>query len=142
PAGEANVQRLTALQSFQKLEAPFAGTITTRGIERGALVTSGSGAGATPLFRIARIEQLRVFVNVPQTFVRSIETGQTARVAVAEYPGRTFAGKVVSTAGALDAASRTLLTEVRLPNESHALSPGMYARVPFSPRAAETVGAV
>src|SRR5213593_959950 len=70
-ASEANVQRLMALQSFQRVEAPFAGIITARGTDRGALITSGSGSGANPLFRVAHVENLRIFVNVPQTFVRS-----------------------------------------------------------------------
>ncbi len=141
-ASEANVQRLMALQSFQKLEAPFAGIITARGIDRGALITSGSGTGAMPLFRIARVETLRVFVNVPQTFVRSIVTGQQARILVPEYPQRPFVGKIASTAGALDPASRTLLTEVRLSNEDGALMPGMYAQVKFSVVQADTVWTV
>src|SRR3989454_2021517 len=131
-ANEANVQRLMALQSFQKLEAPFAGIITVRGIDRGALITSGSGTGASPLFRIARVENLRVFVNVPQTFVRSIVPGQEAGILVPEYPQRPFVGKIASTAGALDPTSRTLLTEVRLRNADGALMPGMYAQVKFS----------
>src|SRR5881628_369185 len=131
-ANEANVQRLMALQSFQKLEAPFAGIITARGIDRGALITSGSGTGASPLFRIARVENLRIFVNVPQTFVRSIVPGQEARILVPEYPQRPFVGKIASTAGALDPTSRTLLTEVRLRNDDRALMPGMYAQVKFS----------
>jgi RND family efflux transporter MFP subunit len=132
-ASEANVQRLTALQSFQRLEAPFAGIITVRGIDRGALITSGSGSGASPpLFRIARIDTLRIFVNVPQTFVRSITPGQEAKVLVPEYPQRTFVGTIASTAGALDPTSRTLLTEVRLRNDDRALMPGMYAQVKFS----------
>src|SRR5438034_1008878 len=138
-ANEANVQRLMALQSFQKLEAPFAGIITARGIDRGALITSGSGNGATPLFRIAHVETLRVFVNVPQTFVRSIVPGQEVRIRVAEYPQRAFVGKIASTAGALDPTSRTLLTEVRLRNEDLALMPGMYAQVKFSLAPAEDV---
>jgi RND family efflux transporter MFP subunit len=131
-ANEANVQRLTALQSFQRLEAPFAGIITMRGIDRGALITSGSGTGAGPLFRIARIDNLRIFVNVPQTFVRSIAPGQQATVLVPEFPQRTFVGTIASTAGALDSTSRTLLTEVRLRNDDRALMPGMYAQVKFS----------
>src|SRR2546426_3711935 len=131
-ANEANVQRLSALQSFQRLEAPFAGIITMRGIDRGALITSGSGTGTSPLFRIARVENLRIFVNVPQTFVRSIVPGQEARILVPEYPQRPFVGKIASTAGALDPTSRTLLTEVRLRNEDGALMPGMYAQVKFS----------
>ena len=132
-ANEANVQRLMALQSFQRVEAPFAGIITARGTDRGALITAGSGNGASPpLFRIARVENLRIFVNVPQTFVRSIAVGQEVRVLVPEYPQRPFVGKIASTAGALDPASRTLLTEVRLRNDDHALMPGMYAQVKFS----------
>jgi RND family efflux transporter MFP subunit len=132
-ASEANVQRLMALQSFQKLEAPFAGIITARGIDRGALITSGSGSSASPpLFRIAHVENLRIFVNVPQTFVRSIVPGDEARILVPEYPKRPFVGKIASTAGALDPTSRTLLTEVRLRNEDRALMPGMYAQVKFS----------
>ena len=138
-ASEANVQRLLALQSFQKVEAPFAGIITARGIERGALITSGSGNGATQLFRLAHVETLRVFVNVPQTFVRSIVPGQEVRILVAEYPQRAFVGTIASTAGALDPTSRTLLTEVRLRNEDLALMPGMYARVKFSLVPAEDV---
>ncbi len=139
-ANEANVQRLMALQSFQKLEAPFAGIITARGIDRGALITSGSGSSASPpLFRIAHVENLRIFVNVPQTFVRSIVPGQEVRILVPEYPQRPFVGKIASTAGALDPTSRTLLTEVRLRNDDHALMPGMYAQVKFSLAPAEDV---
>jgi RND family efflux transporter MFP subunit len=141
-ASEANVQRLMALQSFQRVEAPFAGTITARGVDRGALITSGSGNGATWLFRIAHVENLRIFVNVPQTFVRSITPGQDVRVLVAEFPTRAFVGKIASTAGALDPTSRTLLTEVRLRNDDHALMPGMYAQVKFSLVPADSVWVV
>jgi len=138
-ANEANVQRLSALQSFQRLEAPFAGIITMRGIDRGALITSGSGTGASPLFRIARVDTLRIFVNVPQTFVRSIAPGQSAKILVPEFPQRSFVGTIASTAGALDPTSRTLLTEVRLRNDDRALMPGMYAQVKFSVPPADDV---
>jgi RND family efflux transporter MFP subunit len=138
-ANESNVQRLMALQGFRQVEAPFAGIITGRGIDRGALITSGSNTTNNPLFRIAHVETLRVFVNVPQAFVRSIALGQETRILVPEYPQRAFVGRVAHTAGALDAASRTLLTEVRLPNEDHALLPGMYAQVVFSITPAEAV---
>src|SRR5881409_2665597 len=141
-ASEANVQRLVALQSFQRVEAPFAGIITARGIDRGALITSGSGNGATWMFRLAHVEDLRVFVNVPQTFVRSIAPGQQAQVLVAEFPKRAFVGKIASTAGALDPTSRTLLTEVRLPNDDRALLPGMYAQVKFGLVPADAVWVV
>src|SRR5438067_4688996 len=141
-ASEANVQRLMALQSFQKVEAPFAGIITARGTDRGALITSGSGSGASPLFRIAHVENLRIFVNVPQTFVRSITPGQDAQILVPEFPKRAFVGKIASTAGALDPTSRTLLTEVRLRNDDHALMPGMYAQVKFGLVPADAVWVV
>jgi RND family efflux transporter MFP subunit len=141
-ANESNVQRLAALQSFQKVEAPFAGVITFRGIERGALITAGSGTSTAPMFRIAHVETLRVFASVPQTYVRSIVPGQEVRVLVPEYPQRPFGGKIVSTAGALEPASRTLLTEVRLRNEDHALLPGMYAQVVFGVVPAEPVWVV
>jgi len=141
-ASEANVQRLVALQSFQRVEAPFAGIITARGIDRGALITSGSGNGATWMFRLAHVENLRIFVNVPQTFVRSIAPGQEAQVLVPEFPKHAFVGRIASTAGALDPTSRTLLTEVRLRNEDHALMPGMYAQVKFSLVPADAVWVV
>src|SRR5881296_852141 len=141
-ANEANVQRLKALQSFQRVEAPFAGIITARGIDRGALITSGSGSGSIALFRIAHVENLRIFVNVPQTFVRSIVPGQEVQILVPEYPQRPFVGKIASTAGALDPTSRTLLTEVRLRNDDHALMPGMYAQVKFSLVPADAVWVV
>ena len=138
-ANEANVQRLATLQSFQKVEAPFDGVITFRGIDRGALITAGTGSSTPTMFRIAKVETLRVFASVPQTYVRSIAPGQEARVLVPEYAQRPFVGRIVSTAGALDPTSRTLLTEVRLRNEDHALLPGMYAQVVFSVTPAEPV---
>src|SRR5438093_346618 len=141
-ANEADVQRLKALQSFQRVEAPLAGIITARGIDRGALITSGSGSGSIALFRIAHVENLRIFVNVPQTFVRSIVPGGEVQILVPEYPQRPFTGKIASTAGALDPTSRTLLTEVRLRNDDHALMPGMYAQVKFGLVPADAVWVV
>jgi RND family efflux transporter MFP subunit len=131
-AQQANVQRLTALRSFQQLIAPFDGIITARTVDRGALITAGSGGASAPLFRIARAERLRMYVRVPQTWVRALTPGGQARVLVPEFPGRMFLGHVVSTAGALDQASRTLLTEVQLPNDDGSLLPGMFANVQFA----------
>ncbi len=130
-AQQANVQRLTALRSFQQLTAPFDGIITARAVDRGALITAGSAGASAPLFRLARAERLRIYVRVPQTWVRALTPGGQARVLVPEFPGRTFLGHVVSTAGALDQASRTLLTEVQIPNDDGSLLPGMFATVQF-----------
>jgi RND family efflux transporter MFP subunit len=131
-ASLANLQRLRALESFKKVVAPYSGIITARTVDRGALITAGSGTTSAPLFRIAEIETLRIFVNVPQTYVRSISPGQEASVVVREFPGRVFAGKVSRDASSLDATSRTLLTEVLVPNTDLTLKPGMYAQVRFS----------
>ncbi|MBC8124072.1 MAG: efflux RND transporter periplasmic adaptor subunit, partial [Gemmatimonadaceae bacterium] len=129
-ASTANIRRLSALQDFRNVTAPFAGVITERNTDTGALITAGN---TTPgLFRIASTDTLRIFVNVPQNFVRAIKPGQVARVEVQEYPGRVFTGRVARTAGALDASARTLRTEVRLPNSDGALLAGMYAQVKFT----------
>jgi RND family efflux transporter MFP subunit len=136
-AQQANVQRLTALRSFQQLAAPFDGIITARAVDRGALITAGSGSASAPLFRIAQAERLRIYVRVPQTWVRALTPGGQARVLVPEFPERTFLGHVVSTAGALDQASRTLLTEIQIPNDDGSLLPGMFANVQFAITRAE-----
>jgi RND family efflux transporter MFP subunit len=120
------------LQSFQKVTAPFAGTITARYVDVGALITVGTGTNNQALFKIAQSDVLRIYVNVPQTFVNSIQPDQPAQISVQEFPQKTFTGKVVSTAGALDPTSRTLLTEVRVTNEDNLLLPGMYAQVKFT----------
>ncbi len=129
-ASAANVQRLRAMTSFKKVVAPYSGIITARTVDRGALIAAGSAS--VPLFRIAEIDTLRILVNVPQTFVRSIAPGQEAKIALREFPGRVFAGKVSRDASALDPTSRTLLTEVLVPNNGLTLRPGMYAQVRFT----------
>jgi RND family efflux transporter MFP subunit len=128
---QANVKRLEELQGFEKVVAPFAGVVTARNIDTGNLVSSGSGQTA-PLFRIAQTDTLRIYVTVPQTQARSIGPGQSATVSLREIPDKGFEAKVVRTAGALDPASRTLLTELQLPNTDGQLFPGMYAEVKFA----------
>jgi multidrug efflux pump subunit AcrA (membrane-fusion protein) len=158
-SNEANVRSLKALQGFQKVFSPFAGVITARNIEVGSLISpSGSsvssstgttpssatipGSGTTPrgtnapatsggLFEIARIDTLRIFISVPQTFASTIKSGQTANISIRELPQKTFTGRVVRTTNALDPGSRTLLTEVHISNSDYQLMPGMYATVNF-----------
>jgi RND family efflux transporter MFP subunit len=125
-AQEANIRRLTQLKAFARVTAPFAGTVTRRWVEIGALVTAGNGQ---PLYRVAATDPARVFVQVPQDVAPSLRADVKAIVTVREYPGRTFEGKVSRTAGELDAATRTMNTEVRIPNADAALIPGMYAQV-------------
>ena len=129
---EANVRRLETLQSFPKVTAPFAGVITVRNVEVGALITAGSSSTSWELFRLAQIDTLRIYVNVPQTLMNAIQPGQSAQLMVRELPQTMFAGKVVRTTSALDVASRTLPMEVQVSNPELTLLPGMYAQVKFS----------
>jgi RND family efflux transporter MFP subunit len=130
-ANQANVRRLRELQSFQQVRAPFDGVITVRNVDAGVLIASGGAANNTPLFRMAQTDSLRIFVNVPQTFMTSIAAGLGAELTVREFPHHPFNARVVSVSGALDPASRTLLTEVQMRNEGEMLRPGMYAEIKF-----------
>jgi RND family efflux transporter MFP subunit len=127
--GEAVVSRLETDQSFQKVVAPFDGVVTQRNVELGSLVSAGSAAGVTPLFRMEQNDVLKVLVDVPQSASASIAAGQMVQVEVRERPGQRFEGTVARTAGTVDPATRTLRTEVRLPNTGGALLSGMYAQV-------------
>jgi RND family efflux transporter MFP subunit len=127
---QAAVKRFTDLQSFEKITAPFAGVITARDVEKGDLVTADSTT--RQLFHLMRTDILRVFANVPQTFATSITTGQSAAVYRREDPEKQYAGKVTRTADALDPNTRTLLTQVDVPNPDNVLKPGMYLQVKFN----------
>lgn len=138
-SSKANELRFNVLRRFESITAPFTGIITSRNVDTGALITSGaSGADVsgsttphTGLFGIARTDTLRIQVSVPQTYVSSVHPGQKAKIMVREFPNRVFEGIVFQSAGALDASSRTLLTEVRMQNKANTLLPGMYADVVF-----------
>jgi RND family efflux transporter MFP subunit len=124
-ASQANVARLTELQGYLQVRAPFAGVITLRNVDVGALVNTGS----TLLFRIAQTNPLRTYVNVPQVSAPEVRVGQTATLSTADLPDRKFNGAVTRTANSLDPASRTLLVEIQVPNPDGKLMPGTYAQV-------------
>ena len=125
-ADEAAVLSLQALEDFKTVKAPFDGIVTARNTDIGALVNSGSG---NPLFIVAQIKPLRIYINVPENMAQDVSVGASAELRFNEFPGREFSGKVVRTAGAIDPNSRTLLTEVDVPNESGQLYPGAYTQV-------------
>ena len=125
-AQAANIRRLTQLKEFARVTAPFTGSITQRWVEVGALVTAGNGQ---PLYKIAATDPARVFVQVPQDVAPGLRVDVPASVTVREYPGRKFEGRVARSAGELDATTRTMNTEVRVPNGDGALIAGMYAQV-------------
>jgi RND family efflux transporter MFP subunit len=133
-AAQAAVDRLAQLKDFQQVTAPYDGVVSARNAQVGALINAGAGV---EIFHVAETDVLRVFVNVPQTYVRSIRKGLEADVLVPEFPGRVFHGVVARFAGSLDSASRTLLTEVRLANPKGELFPGMFGQVRFTFQAAQ-----
>jgi RND family efflux transporter MFP subunit len=124
-AVQANVARLADLQGYLKVRAPFAGVITVRNVDVGALVNTGN----TLLFRIAQTNLLRTYVNVPQANASDLKVGQAAYLSTTELPDRKFPGSVTRTANALDPSTRTLLVEVQVPNSDGKLLPGMYVQV-------------
>lgn len=138
-ASDANIQaavarqRMTASeQGFQKVVAPFAGVITERNIDRGSLISSGSDNSKTTLYRLARIDEVKVFIDVPEYASTGIHIGQSVAVTIKEFPGKVFTGKVARTSVALNASARTLRTEIHVANKDMRLVPGMYADVNFS----------
>jgi RND family efflux transporter MFP subunit len=130
-ADRANVRHYEALVSFENVYAPFDGVIIARNTDIGDLINAGSSSAArTDLFHIAQTETLRVYVNVPQDYWRGIKPGETgADIVLAEYPGKKFPGKVVRTSQAINGITRTLLTEIDLPNPGNSLLTGAYAEV-------------
>lgn len=128
-SAEANVKRLEAMEKFKTIHAPFAGVITARNTDIGALI--GSGSAARELFHVAATDRLRVSVNVPETYARAARPGMAATVELQEQPGRQFPGRIARTAGSIDPTSRTLLVEIDLDNKSGELMPGSYAQVHF-----------
>jgi membrane fusion protein, multidrug efflux system len=110
------------------LRAPFDGIVTARNVDVGTYVANGSG---NQLFQVARTSPLRIYVQIPQADAQLVEIGMEADLMVPEFPGRTFQAHVTDTAGALDPTSRSLLTELQIPNESGELLPGAYVRARF-----------
>jgi len=135
----ANVSRLRELESFKRVVAPFAGVITARNTDIGALINAGQSAG-TELFRIADMHKLRIYVQVPETYAAVTRPGLEAELRFAEQPKKGFTAKTVRTSNALDPNLRTLQVELELDNADHEVFPGAYAEVHFKlPASAESL---
>jgi len=128
-SSEANVRRLEELESFKHIYAPFSGVITRRNVDIGTLINAGNGGSSQQLFFLAQTDPIRVYLSVPETAAPSVHAGLSAFLELTQYPGQSFEGKVVRTAEAIDTATRTLLTEVDVPNHNGALLPRVYAQV-------------
>jgi RND family efflux transporter MFP subunit len=136
-AAKANVARIEALEAFKRVRAPFAGMITARKTDQGALISAGSG---TELFNLASIDPLRLFVPVAQSYVEQIKVGMKAVLTVPEYPGKEFQATVARTSGAISGNAGTLLVELAVSNKDAQLKPGSYAQVTFQlPQNAQTL---
>jgi len=131
-ANYANVKQLEALQSFEKIYAPFDGIITARNTDVGDLIDSGSAGGVkTDMFHLSQVDRLRVFVNVPEEYSQATTVGLAADLTLAEFPGRQFTGKLVRTSEAINYTTRTLTAEVDVRNPTGKLLSGSYAEVHF-----------
>ena len=131
-SADANVKRLEELESFKRVYAPFSGIITRRNVDPGTLINAGNGGAATnEMFDLAQIDPMRVYVSVPQAYSPSVHLGLKACLSLSELAQRNFCGQVVRTANSIDPNTRTLLTEVDVPNPSGTLLPGSYAEVHF-----------
>ena len=138
-SAEASLRRLAQLQQYERVVAPFAGVITARNVDPGALVgtaggvssTLAAGSGSAPgsLFTVAQTDTLSVYVTVPEDYGAAVAIGKPAVMTVPALPGDTLRGRVVRTAGSLDPTARTLLTEVQVVNPAGVFLPGMYADV-------------
>ncbi len=130
-SSRANVSRLEAMETFKRITAPFDGVVTTRATDIGDLISVGATT-ATPLFTVADVSKLRIYVRAPQNYSAGIQPGMTANFTVPEYPGRTFTAQLAASADAIAPQSGTLLVQLQIDNADRALKPGDYAQVRFS----------
>jgi RND family efflux transporter MFP subunit len=129
-AAQSNVDRLKAQKAFSNIVAPFDGVVTARNVDVGSLVRA-DGVDTPPLFTVADIHQMRVYVPVPETYAASLKDGMKATLELPEYPDRKFDATIETTSHAIDRKSRSLLVELTADNKDGALSPGAFARIRF-----------
>jgi RND family efflux transporter MFP subunit len=129
-AAQGNLGQLAAEEAFKKIVAPFDGIVTSRSTDVGALITVGTPSDA-PLFTVADVSKLRIYVSIPQNESALVQPGMTAKFTVPQYPGRTFTATLATTAESVNTANGTLLAEFHMDNSDFALKPGDYAQVSF-----------
>ena len=129
---KATLDQLIAMQAYKEIRAPFAGIVTARYVDPGALIPQATTpSNGSPIVTLATLSPVRIYADVPQSVAPFITNGDQATTSVKEYPGRAFRGSVTRHPDALQPATRTMLVEVDVPNDDGALLPGMYASVRF-----------
>lgn len=128
-ASQANVERLKQIQTYERIVAPFDGVITARATDIGALIDATTGANGKELFHLAAIDQLRVYVSVPEVYAKSVQNGAKVTIKQSANSAQTIAGTVTRNASAIDPATHTLNVEVDVDNRSRVLLPGAYVLV-------------
>lgn len=134
-AAKGTVDRLQALEDYKRITAPFDGVVTERNTDVGALINAGSGVGGGSgpvLFKVADVQNMRIFVQVPQKLSAGIVPGVVAELRLPQYPDQTFKAKVATTSQAINTAARTLLVELHADNPDSVLQPGSYTEVHFN----------
>jgi RND family efflux transporter MFP subunit len=130
-SGQANVDRLEALTGFKKIVAPFDGVVTERSTDVGALINAGASSGPA-MFVVSDIKKLRVYVDVPQSYVPMIKMGAKADITMPGYADRTFPATVETSSQSVDASTGTTRMQLALDNANGQLMPGSYANVRMS----------
>src|SRR6202046_687610 len=130
-AAQSNVDRLKAQKAFANIVAPFDGVVTARHVDVGSLVRADGAADTPPLFTVADVHQMRIYVPVPESYTSELKDGMKATLELPEYPDRTFDATVTTTSRAIDRKSRTLLVELLADNKDGLLAPGAFTGVHF-----------
>jgi RND family efflux transporter MFP subunit len=136
-AAQAKLRQLESLKAYQRVLAPFAGTVTARNVEIGSLISAGSSSATPWLYKLAQSDTMRVFVSVPQSQMQAAKSGTEAELIIPELGGKPIPATVARNAGAFDPATRTLLVELRVANADGKILPGMYGQVRFQVKHAQ-----
>lgn len=136
-AAQAKLRQLESMKAYQRVLAPFPGTVTARNVEIGSLVSAGSSTSTPWLYKVAQSDVMRIFVSVPQSQMQAARIGSEAELVIPELGGKPIAATVARNSGAFDPATRTLLVELRVPNPDGRILPGMYGQVRFHLKQAE-----
>lgn len=128
-AAQANVRRLQQLHDFGTITAPFDGVVVRRGVEVGTLVAAGSATTMRELYYLAQSDDLRLTVNVPQTYAGDVATGKEVGIKLLEQPNAPVKGRIARISGGIDVATRSVQVEVAVPNKEGKLLPGAYVEV-------------